>query len=140
MDTYESRKLIPMPFPKPLPEMTDEELTTLLARDMNYNVLIPALIEANTRKDRAIAELTKRVAFLEDKAIKKAGRPKTCFYLNGIELTDEDLMYQIDNQYFLTIGEIEKEVGANKNQLRNRYNKTRKKQKLTKEAAANGNN
>ena len=139
MDTYKSRTLIPMPFPKPLKEMTDEELTALLAMDINYNVLIPALIEANTRKDRAIAELTKRVAFLEEKALKKAGRPRTQFYLNGIELTDEELMYQIDNQYFLTIGELEKAVGAGKNQLRNRYNKAKKKQKLTKEAAANGN-
>ena len=140
MDTYENTKILPMPYPKPLEEMTDEELSKFLTMNFNHSMLIKALIEANTRKDRAIAELTKRVAFLEDKAIKKAGRPKTCFYLNGIELTDEDLMYQIDNQYFLTIGEIEKEVGANKNQLRNRYNKTRKKQKLTKEAAANGNN
>ena len=79
MDTYESRPLLPMPFPKPLPEMTDEELTTLLARDMNYNVLIPALIEANTRKDRAIAELTKRVAFLEEKALKKPDVPEDVF-------------------------------------------------------------
>ena len=138
MDTYESRELLPMPFPKKLKEMTDEELTILLARDMNYNVLIPTLIEANTRKDHAIAELTKRVAFLEEKALKKAGRPRTQFYLNGIELTDEELMYQIDNQYFLTIGELEKAVGAHKNQLRNRYNKAKKKQKLTKEAAKNG--
>ena len=137
MDTYESRELLPMPFPKKLKEMTDEELTILLARDMNYNVLIPALIEANTRKDRAIAELTKRVAFLEEKALKKAGRPKTCFYLNGIELTDEELMYQIDSQFF-SIRKLEKEVSANKSQLRNRYNKAKKKQKLTKEAVANG--
>jgi len=138
MDTYESRKLLSMPFPKKLEKMTDEELTKLLAMDINYNVLIPALIEANTRKDRAIAELTKRVAFLEEKALKKAGRPKTCFYLNGIELTDEELMYQIDSQFF-SIRKLEKEVGANKNQLRNRYNKAKKKQKLTKEATENGN-
>ena len=116
MNSYESRKLIPMPFPKPLKKMTDEELTVLLGMDMNYNVLIPALIEANTRKDRAIAELTKRVALLEEKAIKKAGRPKTCFHLNGVELTDEELMYQIDSQFF-TIRKLEKEVGAGKNQL-----------------------
>lgn len=138
MDTYESRPLLPMPFPKPLKKMTDEELTILLARDMNYNVLIPALIEANTRKDRAIAELTKRVAFLEEKALKKAGRPRRCFYINGHELTDEELIYQIDYQHF-TIRELEKEVGAGKNQLRNRYNKAKKKQKLQKEANNNGN-
>ena len=138
MDTYESRELLPMPFPKKLKEMTDEELTILLARDMNYNVLIPTLIEANTRKDHAIAELTKRVAFLEDKALKKAGRTKTRFYLNGIELTDEELQYQIDRQYF-TIRELEKEVGAGKNQLRNRYNKAKKKEKLKKEKSDHGN-
>ena len=138
MDTYESRPLLPMPFPKKLKEMTDEELTKLLAGAHNYNVLIPALIEANTRKDRAIAELTKRVAFLEEKALKKAGRPKTCFTVNGQELTDDYLIYLIDYIYF-TIRELEKEVGAGKNQLRNRYNKAKKKQKLAKEAAANGN-
>ena len=138
MDTYESRELLPMPFPKKLKEMTDEELTKLLAGAHNYNVLIPALIEANTRKDRAIAELTKRIAFLEDKALKKAGRPKTCFYLNGVELTDEELMYQIDRQYF-TIRELEKEVSAGKNQLRNRYNKAKKKEKLKKEESDHGN-
>ena len=137
MDTYESRPLLPMPFPKKLKEMTDEELTNLLAGAYNYNVLIPALIEANTRKDRAIAELSKRVAFLEDKALKKAGRPKKCFDVNGQELTDDYLIYLIDYNYF-TIRELEKEVSAGKNQLRNRYNKAKKKQKLQKEAAANG--
>ena len=137
MDTYKSRTLIPMPFPKLLKEMTDEELTALLAMDMNYNVLIPALIEANTRKDRAIAELSKRVAFLEEKALKKAGRPRRCFYINGKELTDDYLIYLIDYDFF-TIRELEKEVGAGKNQLRNRYNKAKKKQKLQKEANNNG--
>ena len=111
MDTYESRPLLPMPFSKKLKEMTDEELTKLLAGANNYNVLIPALIEANTRKDRAIAELTKRVAFLEDKALKKAGRPRRCFNINGNELTDDMLLYYIDYDFF-TIRELEKEVGA----------------------------
>ena len=137
MGNYEDMKILPMPYPKPLEEMTEEELSKFLTMNFNHSMLIKALIEANTRKERAIAELTKRVAFLEEKALKKAGRPKTCFCLNGIELTDEELMYQIDHQHF-TIRELEKEVGAGKNQLRNRYNKAKKKQKLTKEAAANG--
>ena len=138
MDTYESRELLPMPFLKKLEKMTDEELTKLLAMDINYNVLIPALIEANTRKDHAIAELTKRVAFLEDKALKKAGHPKTRFYVNGEELTDDKLIYFIDYDFF-TIRELEKEVGAGKNQLRNRYNKAKKKEKLKKEESDHGN-
>ena len=138
MDTYESRPLLPMPFPKKLKEMTDEELTKLLTGAYNYNVLLPALIEANTRKDHAIAELTKRVVFLEDKARKKAGRPKTRYYVNGQELTDDYLIYLIDYDYF-TIRELEKEVGAGKNQLRNRYNKAKKKEKLKKEESDHGN-
>ena len=138
MGNYEDMKILPMPYPKPLEDMTEEELSKFLTMNFNHSMLIKALIEANTRKDCAIAELTKRVALLEEKAIKKAGRPKTCFHLNGVELTDEELMYQIDSQFF-TIRKLEKEVGAGKNQLRNRYNKAKKKQKLTKEAAANGN-
>ena len=138
MDTYESRELLPMPYPKPLDEMTDEELAKFLTMNFNHSMLIKGLIESNARTNRAIAELTKRVTFLEDKALKKAGRPKTRFYLNGQELTDEELMYQIDRQYF-TIRELEKEVGAGKNQLRNRYNKAKKKEKLKKEEADHGN-
>ena len=138
MENHKDMKILPMPYPKPLEEMTEEELAKFLTMDFNHSMLIKALIEANTRKDRAIADLTKRVALLEDKALKKAGRPKTCFYLNGQEMTDEYLMHLIDDDYF-SIRELEKEVGAGKNQLRNRYNKAKKKQKLTKEAAANGN-
>jgi len=54
MDNCKSRQLLPMPFPKPLKEMTGEELTKLLTGKFNYNVLIPGLIEANLRKDKHI--------------------------------------------------------------------------------------
>lgn len=138
MNTYENRPLLTMPFPTPLKDMTDQELAKLLASKTNYNILIPALIEANLRKDKTIAELTKRVAFLEDKTLKKAGRPKTRFYVNGQELTDENLIYLIDYDYF-TIRELEKDVGAGKNQLRNRYNKAKKMEQLKKEVDKNGN-
>ena len=138
MDNFESKPLLTMPFPKPLKEMTDEELTTLLTSKMNYNILVPALIEANLRKDKTIAELTKRVSFLEDKTLKKAGRPKTRFYFNGQELNDEYLVYLIDYDY-ITIRKLEKDVGAGKNQLRNRYNKAKKTERLKKEVDNNGN-
>ena len=138
MSTYESKPLRSMPFPKPLKDMTDEELTKLLAVSRNYNVVIPILIEVNTRQKHTITELTKRIAFLEDKTLKKAGRPKVRFEVNGQELTDDYLLYLVDYDFF-TIRELEKEVGAGKNQLRNRYNKAKKKEKLNKEAAANGN-
>ena len=54
MNDYESRPLLTMPFPKPLKEVTDEELAKLLASKSNYNILIPALIEANRRKDKTM--------------------------------------------------------------------------------------
>ena len=138
MNTYESKPLRPVSFPKPLKEMTDEELAKLLAISRNYNVVIPILIEVNKRQERTITELTKRIAFLENKTLKKAGRPKVRFEVNGQELTDDYLLYLVDYDFF-TIRELEKEVCAGKNQLRNRYNKAKKKEKLNKEAAANGN-
>ena len=136
MNTYKNRPLLTIP--KSLKEMTNEEIAKLLTSKMNYNILVPALIESNMRKERAIAELTKRVAFLEDKTLKKAGRPKTRFYVNGQELTDDYLLYLIDYDFF-TIRELEKDVGAGKNQLRNRYNKAKKIEQLKKEVDKNGN-
>ena len=138
MNTYESKTLRPMPFPKPLPEMSDEELGKILSSNSNYNILIPALIESNKRKDKIIAELLQRVTFLESKTLKKSGRKRQPFYFNGQELTDEYLEYLIDFD-FITIRKLEKDVGAGKNQLRNRYNKRKRLQKLQKEENSHDN-
>ena len=62
MNNFENKLLRPMPFPKPLPEMSDAELSKLLSSNSNYNVLIPALIESNKRKDKKIAELEEKTA------------------------------------------------------------------------------
>ena len=138
MNTYENNSLRPMPFSKPLTEMTDVELTKLLTSNSNYNVLIPALIESNNRKDKIIAELIQRINILESKTLKKAGRKRQTFYFNGQELTDEYLEYLIDYDY-ITIRKLEKDVGAGKNQLRNRYNKRKRLQKLQKEVKTHDN-
>ena len=132
MDNYENRQLLPMPFPKPLKEMTDEELTKLLASNSNYNILIPALIESNKRKDKIIAELLQRITSLESKTLKKTGKKRQTFYFNGQELTDKYLEYLIDYDY-ITISKLEKDVSAGKNQLRNRYNKIKRQKKLQEE-------
>ena len=95
-------------------------------------MIIPALIESNERKDKKIADLLRRIEFLEEKSSKKAGRKRQTFYLDFRELTDEYLEYLIDYDY-MTISEIEKQVGAGKNQLRNRYNKIKHQKKLQKE-------
>lgn len=130
MDNYESRPLLPMPFPKPLKEMTDEELSNFLTRQRNYNMLIPALIEANSRKDKQIVDLTKRIKTLEKKALEKPGRPRREFWFEGQEVTDEYLMQLIDEGYFESISKLERYLGAGKNQLRNRYNKAKEKLRL----------
>lgn len=112
-----------MPTPKPYKDITDKELQHLLATAINYNQLVPALIEANRRKDEQIHALSKRISALEEKVAKKAGRKRQTFYLDGKELTDEDIVYYVRYDYF-TIPELERLVGAKKNQLRNRYNRT----------------
>lgn len=54
------------------------------------------------------------------------GRKQKEFFLGKILLTDEELIYQIDREYY-TLSQLEKEVGAGKNQLRNRYKRAKKK-------------
>ncbi len=132
MENYQEKPLLTMPYPNgtSYQSMTDKELTDVLQNMKNYNVLIPALIEMLLRKDNEIVELKKRLRTLEEKEIKKSGRKKQAFYHNGKELTDEELVYLIDYEYYDSIGRLEREVGAGKNQLRNRYNKAKKRQQM----------
>ena len=85
MSNYESKKLIPMPEPKPYHKMTDKELQNLLKSNVNYNVLIPVLIEINLRQNMEILSLKKRISTLEIKTLKKPGRKRTTYYLHGKE-------------------------------------------------------
>lgn len=114
-----------MPEPKPYHKMTDKELQNLLKSNVNYNVLIPVLIEINLRQNMEILSLKKPISTLETKTLKKPGRKRTTYYLHGKELTDEELIYYIDYNYF-TISELEREVSAPKNSLRNRYNRAKR--------------
>ena len=134
MENYKSKDLISMPEPKPYNKMTDKELQNLLKTNINYNVLIPVLIEITLRKDMEILSLKKRISALKTKELKKPGRKRTTYYLNGKELTDDDLIYYIDYDYF-TISELEHEVGAPKNSLRNRYNRAKRLANIEKNAS-----
>ena len=58
--------------------------------------------------------------------------------LNGRELDDDYLMHMIDGDY-LTIRELEKEVGATKNTLRNRYERAKRRKAQTAQAAGTSN-
>ena len=117
---------------RPYKDKTDKELQEILTtKGLSTANALYALIEANTRKDKQIAKLIHRVSVLEEKAAKKAGRKRQTFYFNEQELTDDDIVYYVDNG-FMTISELEKDVGAKKNQIRNRYNRRKKQLAISK--------
>ena len=111
--------------------MSDKELQQKLTIETNPQTQLRILIELNTRQARQITALTNRIAILEDKALKKAGRKRVPIYLDGRELTDDDILYYIDEDYY-TIVELERVTKAPKNLIRNRYNRAKKKQLITK--------
>ena len=112
--------------------MSDKELQQKLTIETNPQTQLRILIELNTRQARQITALTNRIAILEDKALKKAGRKRVPIYLDGMELTDDDILYYIDEDYY-TIVELERVTKAPKNLIRNRYNRAKKKQRIAKE-------
>lgn len=112
--------------------MSDKELQQKLTIETNPQTQLRILIELNTRQARQITALTNRIAILEDKALKKAGRKRVPIYLDGRELTDDDILYYIDEDYY-TIVELERVTKAPKNLIRNRYNRAKKKQRIAKE-------
>lgn len=112
--------------------MSDKELQQKLTIETNPQTQLRILIELNTRQARQITALTNRIAIPEDKALKKAGRKRVPIYLDGRELTDDDILYYIDEDYY-TIVELERVTKAPKNLIRNRYNRAKKKQRIAKE-------
>lgn len=112
--------------------MSDKELQQKLTIETNPQTQLRILIELNTRQARQITALTNRIAILEDKALKKAGRKRVPIYLDGRELTYDDILYYIDEDYY-TIVELERVTKAPKNLIRNRYNRAKKKQRIAKE-------
>lgn len=145
MEINENQDNQTTPKTKPINQMTDQELAEFLRNTRNRDNALLALREANFRKDKILnelikanADLTKRLAFVEEKTLKKAGRKKQTFYFNSQELTDEYLVYLIDYDY-ITISKLEKDVNARKNVLRNRYNKAKKKQQLERQVQKNDN-
>ena len=138
MDSYPNRPLPVRPRPKPIADMTDRELTELLTTSKTSSDLIPGLIEYVFRLNREIKALKSQLEHKQTKAAKKSGRAKADFYVDGILLTDEYIAHYVEGDYY-TITELERLVGAKKNQLRNRYKRYKEKQKLKKEASNRGN-
>lgn len=129
MNNYSDKELLTMPFNK---NMSDDELENYILKAKNIHCILSALIESDKRKSKRIKQIEHQLYLLEEKAIKKPGRKKKAFYHCGKELTDKDLVDLIDEGYYRSISQMEKELGASKNQLRNRINKERKRQQLEK--------
>ena len=131
MNCYQDNNNIADTSGNPYKDMPDKELQQKLATETNPRTQLRILIELNTRQARQITALTNRIALLEDKALKKSGRKREPIFLDGRELTDDDILYYIDEDYY-TIVELERVTKAPKNLIRNRYNRAKKKQRIAK--------
>ena len=95
--------------------------------------------EKITELTQSVADLIKWIAYLEQKTLQKPGRKRRDFYVNDKLLDDDYLMYFIDYGYYDSISKMEKDLGAGKNQLRNRYNKAKEKKQLERKVESYGN-
>ena len=120
-----------------LDTFTQDKLFQIAQSDNSSSAAFQCLTELVRRTLVANQELTAKVIALEQEVTnlkmalnppkKKCGRKAEEFFVNGKTLDDDYLMFLIDNEYF-KIRELEKEVGANKNQLRRRYERCKEKE------------
>ena len=115
-----------------------QDMLFQIANDNNSSsAAFQCLIELVRRTTEKNEELSEKVTVLEQEIKnlqialnppkKRCGRKAKEFFIHGKMLDDEYLVYLLDNMYF-TIRELEKEVGANKNQLRRRYERCKEKE------------
>ena len=109
---------------------SDKELFAILENNVVPNAPVQTLTELIRRLYSVIEEQQKEIDLLKSasptKSSKKSGRKREPFYIGKAKLDDDYLIYLIDNGYY-TFQQLEKELNASKNQLRNRYNRAKKK-------------
>lgn len=123
-----------------LDTFTQEKLFQIAKSDNSNSVAFQCLIELMRRVLAKNQELVEKAVTLEQELSdlkttlnppkKKCGRKAEEFFVNGKTLDDDYLMFLIDNEYF-KFRELEKEVGANINQLRRRYERYKEKLERT---------
>ena len=116
---------------------TKDKLLQIAKSDNSNSVAFQCLIELMRRALAKNQELVEKVNELQKEVSnlqialnppkKKCGRKAEVFIVNGKTLDDDYLVFLIDNEYF-KIRELEKEVGANKNQLRRRYERCKERE------------
>ena len=120
-----------------LDTFTQDKLFQIAKSDNSNSAAFQCLIELVRRSLEKNQELVEKVITLDQELSdlkatlnppkKKCGRKAEVFIVNGKTLDDDYLVFLIDNEYF-KIRELEKEVGANKNQLRRRYERCKERE------------
>lgn len=108
---------------------SNKELFAILENNVVPNAPVQALTELIRRLYSVIEEQQKEIELLKSApstSSKKSGRKRKSFYMGKAKLDDDYLIYLIDNGLY-TFKQLEKEMNASKNQLRNRYNRAKKK-------------
>ena len=117
--------------------VSQNKLFQIAKSDNSSSASFQCLVEVVSRVLVENKELSEKVITLEHELLnlqatlnppkKKCGRKAEEFFINGVALDDDYLVYLIDNGFY-KIRELEKEVGANKNQLRRRYERYKAKE------------
>ena len=123
-----------------LDTVSQNKLFQIAKSDNSNSASFQCLVELVSRVLGENQELSEKVLTLEQELLnlqatlnppkKKCGRKAKEFFINGTPLDDDYLVYLIDNGFY-KIRELEKEVGASKNQLRRRIERYKEKQERT---------
>lgn len=119
-------------------KFSNTKLLQIIKNDKSSSVSVQCLTELLYRTLDQNRELIEKIELLEQELStlqatlnppkKKSGRKAQAFFINGKILDDEYLVYLIDNEFY-KIRELEREVGAGKNQLRRRYERYKEKRR-----------
>lgn len=120
-----------------LDTFTQDKLFQIAKSDNSNSAAFQCLIELVRRSLEKNQELVEKVIILDQELSdlkaklnppkKKCGRKAEEFFINGKTLDDDYLVYLIDVGLY-KIRQLEKEVGANKNQLRRRYERCKERE------------
>lgn len=110
-------------------DFSNEYLFAILENNFVPTAPVAALSELVRRLYSTIEEQQKIIESLKvpEPAVpqKQSGRKRQKFYMGKGLINDDYLIYLIDSELY-TFKQLEQELGAGKNQLRNRYNRAKK--------------
>lgn len=109
---------------------SDDELFEILNNNFVPTASTLTLTELVRRLYSTIKEQQTQIEQLKynshSESKKQSGRKREALYIRGTVLDDNYLIYLIDEGYY-KIPQLEKELGAHKNQIRNRYKRAKRR-------------